>query len=55
MEIKYKLEMTEKEMNMILGALGELPAKLTMGLIGNIQSQCNKQVTETSQKQNEGK
>ena len=34
-EINFNLD----ELNMVLGALGELPAKASMGLIMNIQKQ----------------
>lgn len=39
----YELNLSIEEVNAVLGALGELPAKVTMGLIQNIQSQCMRQ------------
>jgi len=40
--MNYELSLTETEVNTVLGALGELPAKLTMQLIQNIRNQCTK-------------
>jgi len=37
---------TVAEANTILGALGELPAKVSMGLIAKIQSEANSQRVE---------
>jgi len=37
---KYKLSLEEKDVNLILQALGELPAKVSIGLILEIQKQC---------------
>jgi hypothetical protein len=39
----YALNLTLDEVNSVLGALGELPAKVSMMLIQNIQYQCNQQ------------
>jgi len=41
--MNYKFEVTEQEANIFLQALGELPAKISMGLIGKIQSQARVQ------------
>jgi len=38
-EINFNID----ELNMVLGALGELPAKASMGLIMNIQQQAQQQ------------
>ena len=40
---KYDFMFSEDEANLILSALGELPAKTTMGLIVNIQKQYKEQ------------
>ena len=36
---KYKLELTEEEVNIVLQALGELPAKISLKVIQIIASQ----------------
>jgi len=40
-----KLDLTLEEVNAILGGLGELPAKASMGVIQKIQQQAAPQVT----------
>jgi hypothetical protein len=40
----FILEVTEQEANLILQALAELPAKISMGLIGKLQAQANLQI-----------
>ena len=47
--MKYKFEFTEEEANIILQALGEVPAKISMGLIANIQNQAQVQMGEGEQ------
>lgn len=39
-----KLDLSLQEINMILGGLGELPAKTSMGVITKIQQQAGPQV-----------
>jgi hypothetical protein len=39
-----KLDLTLNEVNVVLNALGELPAKTSMGLIQKIQEQATPQV-----------
>lgn len=39
----YELNLNIEEVNTLLGALGEIPAKVSMGLIQNIQTQCMRQ------------
>ena len=39
-----KLDLSLEEINMILGGLGELPAKASMGVIQKIQQQASPQV-----------
>jgi hypothetical protein len=39
----YTINLTLEEANSVLGALGELPAKVSMMLIQNIQYQCSQQ------------
>ena len=46
--MNYKLELSEQEINGILQALGEMPAKVSMQLIAKIQTQCNVQIQETN-------
>ena len=41
--MNYTLTFTTDELNLILGALGELPAKASMNLIMNIQQQAQQQ------------
>lgn len=43
----YKLELTEKEVNIILAGLGELPAKHSIDLIAKIKSTCESQIEKT--------
>jgi len=40
-----KLDLSLDEINMVLGGLGELPAKASMGLIQKVQQQAGPQVT----------
>ena len=40
-----KLDLSLEEVNMVLGGLGELPAKASMGVIQKIQQQAGPQVT----------
>jgi len=44
----YTFTVTTEEINLILAALGELPAKTTMGLITNLQNQAQpkKEISE---------
>lgn len=46
-EQTIKFEVTVTEANLLLQALGELPAKVSMGLIAKLQSQAAPQVKET--------
>jgi len=39
-----KLDLSLEEINMVLGGLGELPAKASMGVIQKIQQQASPQV-----------
>ena len=39
------LDLSLEEINMVLGGLGELPAKASMGVIQKIQQQAGPQVT----------
>ena len=39
-----KLDLSLDEINMVLGGLGELPAKASMGLIQKVQQQAGPQV-----------
>jgi len=39
-----KLDLSLEEINMVLGGLGELPAKASMGVITKIQQQASPQV-----------
>ena len=45
----FELNLTLEDLNMVLGALGELPAKASMGLIMNIQQQAQQQDQMPSQ------
>ena len=44
-----KLDLSLEEINMVLGGLGELPAKASMGVIQKIQQQASPQVTPEPQ------
>ena len=46
MEKIYNLEVDDKEANLIIQALAELPAKISMGLIGKLQGQASVQDKE---------
>ncbi|HUX61733.1 MAG TPA: hypothetical protein VMV32_10520 [Ignavibacteriaceae bacterium] len=45
MELEFKVTM--EEANLILQALGEVPAKLSMVLIGKLQEQAKEQIDNT--------
>ena len=50
-----KLDLSLEEINMVLGGLGELPAKASMGVIQKIQQQAGPQVQpETVEEPQEG-
>tara|TARA_B110000503_G_scaffold56831_1_gene90979 strand:+ start:2879 stop:3037 length:159 start_codon:yes stop_codon:yes gene_type:complete len=42
--MKFKLELTEQEVNTILTGLGELAAKHSIDLIAKIKSTCESQI-----------
>ena len=44
-----KLDLSLEEINMVLGGLGELPAKASMGVITKIQQQASPQVESEPQ------
>jgi hypothetical protein len=48
MEKKIILELTVQEVNTILAGLGELPAKLSMNLIAQIENTANGQLKEVT-------
>lgn len=45
----FNINFTIDELNMVLGALGELPAKASMSLIMNIQQQAQQQGQQPQQ------
>jgi hypothetical protein len=45
--MNYNLTLTLDQLNMVLGALGELPAKASMNLIMDIQQQAQQQGQQT--------
>jgi hypothetical protein len=45
--MKFNLELTEQEVNVVLAGLGELPAKHSIELIAKIKSDCESQIEET--------
>ena len=44
--MKFNLELTEQEVNVVLAGLGELPAKHSIELIAKIKSDCESQIEE---------
>lgn len=42
--MKFNLELTEQEVNVVLAGLGELPAKHSIELIAKIKSDCESQI-----------
>ncbi len=44
----YKLEVSQQEVQLILGALSELPLKISVNLFGNIQKQVTSQDEENA-------
>lgn len=44
MEKKYSIEVSLNEAQLILNGLGELPAKVSLNLIANIQKQVQSQI-----------
>jgi len=58
--MEFNFKVSEKEVNVILKALGELPARESMEVIGMLQMQANEQVQalqkpKESAKKEEGK
>ncbi len=47
--MKYTFTFTEQETNVILTALGELPAKVSLHLINRIHSEVNRQNNQEGQ------
>ena len=45
--MKFNLELTEQEVNVVLAGLGELPAKHSIELIAKIKNDCESQIEET--------
>lgn len=45
--MEFIFKVTEQEANIIIGALAEQPAKLTMNLIGKLQLQAKEQQTKS--------
>jgi len=45
--MKFKINLTEQEVNLVLAGLGELPAKHSIELIAKIKSDCESQIEET--------
>ena len=50
----FKLEVSEQEANLVLQALGELPAKLTMQLIAKLHAQAKEQLDVSKNNKSEG-
>ena len=44
----YRLILSEKDIDMIIAALGELPAKLTVKTINNINTQISNQIKRSA-------
>ena len=44
--MKFNLELTEQEVNIVLAGLGELPAKHSIELIAKIKSECESQIKD---------
>lgn len=44
MQTKLTLTLSPEEVNLLLGALGELPAKVSMALVLEIKKQCDPQM-----------
>ena len=42
----YKLELNEKEVNLVLQSLGKQPAEIVIDIILNIKNQCAKQIKD---------
>ena len=49
----YTFKVTENEANIIINALAELPAKVSMALIANLQQQANAQLNAGEKAQEE--
>jgi hypothetical protein len=48
-DVKVNLALSVEDVNLVLNALAELPAKLSMGLINNISVQAQQQLQATQQ------
>lgn len=49
-EKKYVFKVTEQEANLVIQALAELPAKISMGLIAKLQNQFMDRIEEIDKK-----
>jgi len=43
-KMEFELKLTEQEVNVVLGGLGELPAKHSIELIAKIKQSCESQI-----------
>lgn len=48
-DVKVNLALSVEDVNLVLNALAELPAKVSMGLINNISVQAQQQLQATQQ------
>ena len=48
--MKFTLEFTEAEINVLLGGLGKLPLEVSVDLFAKIKSQCEKEIKEAQEK-----
>lgn len=51
MEKTFTFTLTENEANLVLQALADVPYKISAGLISNLQSQANKQINSSDDKE----
>jgi hypothetical protein len=50
--MKFKLELTEQEINLVLSGLSELPAKFSIELLNKIQIICKEQYDKQVEENN---
>jgi len=51
--MKFTIEFTEAEINVLLGGLGKLPLEVSVDLFAKIKSQCEKEIADDKREEAE--
>lgn len=50
--MKFTIEFTEAEINVLLGGLGKLPLEVSVDLFAKIKTQCEKEIEKSKEVEN---